>query len=136
MTKELNELADRLEAATGPDRELDKEMHKLFCEVPELAPKNHSYGWREEKTYWWCDIGEDQRTPRKTITPKRYTSSIDAAMTLVPDGWETAIYLGGVNANVQMETEEMRQKMGFFPIDATAVTPALAICVAALRART
>lgn len=59
---------------------------------------------------------------------------LGAAMMLVPEGWETAIYLGGENANVQMETEAMRQRIDFFPIDATAATPALALVSAILLA--
>ena len=58
-------------------------------------------------------------------------SLLAAAMMLLPEGWETAIYLGGVNTNVQMETEAMRSGMEYFsPIDATASTPALALIAA------
>lgn len=58
-----------------------------------------------------------------------------AAMMMVPGGWETAIYLGGQNTNVQMETEDMRQQVNFYPIDATASTPALALAAAIAKAR-
>jgi hypothetical protein len=60
---------------------------------------------------------------------------LDAALMLVPEGWETAIYLGGENTVVQMETEAMRQRMYFYPIEGLGATPALAICAAILRAK-
>jgi hypothetical protein len=55
----LLELAERCEKAMGPDRGLDAEIYALCGRIDE----NHLLEWRH-----------------------RYTSSIDAAMTLVPKG--------------------------------------------------
>ena len=61
----------------------------------------------------------------------KYTRSLDAAMTLVPEGWFALIDTRG------------RADVRYAPIDqsgyrrevADAATPALALCIAALRAR-
>ena len=58
---------------------------------------------------------------------KPYTFSIDAALTLVPEGWEWTIESGG---HVELVKDRMRGPY----IEGNAVTPALAICIAALRA--
>lgn len=103
-------LIERLEAASGPDRELDEAIW--------LATKCH-------------------------IEPQRsYTASIDAALTLVPGSNEhTALFwqlgndgAGGNPADflarllicTNLTSREFR---------AVAATPALALCIAALRAR-
>lgn len=62
----------------------------------------------------------------KTIIPPDYCRSLDAALTLVPEGFTTGIFTnfgdGGCKAFVGIEV-------------ARAATPALALCAAALRAR-
>ncbi len=125
---DLIALAERCEKATGPDRELDRLIVlALGADVERIAGSA-------------ADGSQDGFVDRKGVLPKgfAYTASLDAAMTLVPEGWETAIYLGGERANVQMETQAMRDSWfdeGGGPIDGTAPTPALALCAAALRAR-
>ena len=106
---DLVELADRVSALGGPDREVDFEIEKL------VRPRAYMLD------------GPARQDPA-------YTASLDAAMTLVPDGWEW-----------QMEAEETEM---FFPpspwtyrvemgnlIKVEAATPALALTAAALRAR-
>lgn len=93
----LLELAERCEAATGPDRELD------------LA------------------VGEECTVPGESLFPvPPVTASLDAAMTLVPEGYENPLrlYIAGEATAVFIGQ-----------IEAAALTPALAICAAALRAR-
>lgn len=59
-----------------------------------------------------------------------YTASIDAALTLVPPGYEWSRHRG---ANGQMT---MQLDGGFSGgVQAQAATPALALCIAALKAR-
>lgn len=130
----LEELAARCEAAEGPDRELDC---LIACE---LDRDGYSKPYQNEATEdWFCVLPDSNGLTLDFKRAPRYTASIDAAMTLVTEGWETAIYcapLGsGLQTNVQMETEAMRRRQAFFPIDGTAATPALALCAAALRAR-
>lgn len=133
----LLDLAGACELATGADRSINKEIHRALHGAPELGRPN-DYGWREDDSGWWLATGEDQRVPPKRISPANYTASIDAAMTLVPSGWSTALYWGepGFQPEAQLETQEMRDRMGasFEPLSATAATPALALTAAALKA--
>ena len=82
----MQDLIERLEKATGPDRELANEV--LFAGGWRLVeygdgPSRYSY-W----THDYCDyepMDGDQPDP---------TSSIDAALTLVPRGWIVDVYRG------------------------------------------
>lgn len=102
----MQDLIARLEAATGPDRELDKDIHH------ELGLHKFEEGV--------CDC--DDRSPF-------YTDLFDHALLLVGDfDWEakTAPHRkGGIARIVTMDQT----------IWAEAATPALALCIAALRAR-
>jgi hypothetical protein len=108
MTDKLIELAERCEAATGPDREIDT----LIGYAVDLPT-------------------EDAQLPR-------YTASLDAALTLVPEGWTFA--------NLSQSDRkgwwcELRQ--GYltsydkvaFGSQLENASPALAVAAAALRAR-
>ena len=116
MTRE--ELIAALEKATGADRVLD-----FWC-------------------WWWGKATHDGKAPdsdyvaaniRSNDAP-RYTASIDAALTLVPEGLGWGIPYGpckeysGTRERIWWEAE-----VG--PATAEAFTPALALCIAALKAR-
>lgn len=108
----MNDLIERLEKATGPDREIDLAIYRAEFPHPAVGlPKRNQ------------DEYDRARGPR-------YTSSIDAALTLVPEGckWEASSYpkngaawVGPFKAPVQQFT--------------VAATPAIALCIAALKAR-
>lgn len=57
-----------------------------------------------------------------------YTTSLDDALTLVPDGWEWALYCELGKYRVEMG-DPMRN------LPAEAATPALALCIASIQAR-
>jgi hypothetical protein len=104
----LLELADRVEAATGPDRKLDA---LIGAAVRKRAPR-----YRNDPP----------------SNPKHFTASLDAAMTLLSDGSEydlTNLY-GVARAHVDMANEygghHGSNECGSMP---------LAVCAAALRAR-
>lgn len=103
----MKELIERIEGAEGPSRELDAEIIKLV-----------SRGVLDGE-YW---------------TLPAYTASLDAAMTLVPEGWNVGIFLRHAwlrqNAQVWHRGIEASTKHG------NAATPALALAAAALKART
>jgi hypothetical protein len=135
----LHELATRCERATGPDRELDA---LIRCEVfapigatVRLSPINGA----------WCiyEIGyggkERAWEPRGLSQEQRlgaFTASLDAAMTLVPEGWRLV---------VDTATEEGVTLVDLWALPVAtpkperrhskAATPALAVCAAAIRAR-
>jgi len=82
VTSSLSDLIARLEKATGPDRQLD-------CEIAEAL--GHSIVWKQANYTMEAFPAILWRKPHpyagmKEPCPK-WTSSIDAAMTLVPEGW-------------------------------------------------
>lgn len=117
---ELLELADRIERAEGPDRKLDA---RIWWET---YGRHHK---ADDRASW-------QRNPASAAS--RYwpgwekrdeiphlTASIDAALTLVPEGaawWR-----------VEQDSEGFWSRVQGMPCQGA--TPALALCSAALRAR-
>ena len=138
MMDDLNTLAGRVEAASGPDRRLDAEIATLLR--PGLSRK---WCWAHTFPKWEpsrkaglvrvidngselgdCFVG--------SFTATKYTSSIDAALTLVPDGWAIEIsvdFVGGARATLFPQGNAY-----YGQVKALAATAALALCVAALRA--
>jgi hypothetical protein len=97
-------LAERCEQAAGPDRELDFAIAA-------------GAGWPD--------------SPNLHQHARRYTESLDAAVTLVPDGWDFCISKGWAEeAIVSLAPAGMATE-----VVASATTPAPALCAAALRAR-
>jgi hypothetical protein len=115
MRGEKMDLIERLEAATGPDRELDIEIAKAAGWVYES--ENRSW-------YRW-------RSPAGAIeiAPPLYTFMLDAAMTLVPEGFGHKIH--GDNVEHEMQFEAQVDYGEFYP----GSTAAIALCIAALKAR-
>jgi hypothetical protein len=136
----LLELAERCEKATGPDRELDAMLAVAVDFVaensnPPSARSLHSdYGGSNS----YADIGAHwPRLPR-------YTASLDAAMTLVPDGclatvrqlWDGPERHGyAIVSTYSDDAEECDGKFHLDDYTGLAATPALALCAAALKAR-
>lgn len=146
----LKDLIERLEKATGPDRELDCLIatHPLTPQTRVakgasidvlLEPRAAGIGDETTELYAAEYLPE---TNADWLDLPEYTSSIDAALTLVPEG---CTWL------VKYEHEES-ERYGQPPFGASitvhgngtdlepllascAPTPALAICIAALRAR-
>ena len=126
MTQELLALAERCERASGPDPELDAEIQvRLFKDpaykFPAPVLNRKPMNWQEAcGRFRWNGGGGSNPWPR-------YTKSLDAAVTLVPEGsafvlWSRSI---GGKAVADIDAEHVGK----------ATTPALALCAAALRAR-
>jgi hypothetical protein len=100
----MKELIGRLKAATGPDRKLDEAIDEYAVTLLGLPPR---------------------------VVPPPYTASIDAALTLVPDGedWHMQSHasVAACWASVGRFTRG--------PMLWKHATPAIALCIAALRAR-
>ncbi len=114
----LLELADRVEAATGPDRNIDCwiENHLDRARFERNRPAPHGGGWLD-----------------KRVEPKPFTASLDAAMTLVPEGWDwsTSGYgEDGASAEVWLHGWQDDTKINSF----LAPTSPLCLVVASLRA--
>jgi len=127
----LRELIARLEAAVGPDRELDAEMW-LATTIGATRKKwsyIHTASGRE------CHIDETRTATGQLIVVPEFTSSIDAALTLVPEGWFWWVghldetdrrFVATISKHAIVGTPSHK---GFAP------TTALALCIAACKAR-
>lgn len=128
---DLEALAARIEAASGPDRELDAEIYNAVpVEAGRKAERLPMEQWGDRFDDGWRTMLADRedKYPEKL---KRYTASLDAAMTLVPEGW------------MQFDVDATAPDLGIdwtlhrhgIEVKATAATPALALTAATLRAR-
>lgn len=104
----MNELIERLEKATGPDRALDLAIGEAVGAANHSGPASHR-PFRD-----WA---------------KHYTASIDAAMTLVPEAcaWQ---------CGCEIDFTPTARVWGHDThVDEFGATPVLALCIAALKAR-
>ena len=117
----MRELIARLEAATGPDRELDA---AIAVQV---------------------GINPDYQGDGRYGCPK-FSASLDAALTLVPEGWEWSISGSGTAAICSCWNDDYaevfpstdRKQPRHTPMERwhpKTATPALALCIAALKAK-
>lgn len=113
---DLSELAARVEAATGPDRELDARITVALDGLGE---------WGELRRSGYAI--QDFKAPP-------YTASLDAAMTLVPEGW----FINRLNEDIgerRFESTLYRRKPPLNGKEGSGASFALALCAAALRSR-
>ncbi len=120
---------EKLAAATGPDREIDQELAKIagWVEI-EVAPGIRS-----------CREPDGRKRPHGLVAwAPHYTASIDAAMTLVPEGWrldwlqhmlDQPLWTCGLYRRCENKIERFNSGPSGGP------TPAIALCIAALAAR-
>jgi hypothetical protein len=126
-----SELIARLEAATGPDRELDAAIA--------VASGQYVFEKRgRDRQEWFYSTTRDY--DRRclyyggTARPlEAYTASIDAALTLVPAELANNFLLSISPMSLDMGGRNWKCQVGKYR--AAAPTPALAICIAALRAK-
>ena len=121
-----DDLITRLEAAKTGSRELDT---AVGCAAKMPMDWYSSYGYG--------DPAKD--APREH---RHYTTSLDSALTLVPEGWGMAV-TNPKHWDAEPNDREPYARVYKVPFDdadegifkGTAATPALALCVAALKAR-
>ncbi len=125
---ELLALADRCERAKGPDRELDERIGMAI-------------GLKRTMRVGHECLGNDRVV--RILCPA-YSTSLDAAMTLVPKDclamvrhlWDGDNRAGQAVLNSYVSSrEEADGKMWAAGFIAVSATPALALCAAALRAK-
>lgn len=133
MTRaEMLELAERVEQASGPERDLDAEIA--------LAITGNTAQLSEGGNMIWCGgwhsvLADLPAVPwsGRWVQVARYTASLDAALTLVPDTHCWALFVG------RLATQAAYWRRAEDESAATtwvvAATPSLALCAAALRAR-
>lgn len=129
----MKDLIERLEKATGPDRELDAQIMVATNSIKRRA------------FYLWISTQPKGTNPSMIdyarCAASKYTASIDAALTLVPKGMELKMkYRSGYAcANVGTYNQRLMQfaSYGFSEEGGhfRDPSPAIAICIAALKAR-
>lgn len=110
-TEGMKELIEKLEKAGGPDRFLDA----IICF------RAHPHKFRGLIEHEWV------RSEAAAYSPK-YTSSIDVALTLVPEGYDS------VSASIN-ERGQSSMRIGTPYVFGNGATPAIALCIAALKSR-
>lgn len=122
----MSDLISHLEGLDGPCRETDFRIWLALGDVDVSGPvKTTVVGGVAGRAAWECGsfgIWDDQLPA--------YTSSVDAALTLVKGGWDYGFLSDG--------TAFIWPDGGFDlleGIQSQAVTPAIALCIASLRAR-
>ena len=135
-------LAEKCEAATGPERAIDGAIDRLMFERPTDGDYDDA-----ERAIWRLNDGwsgiliRGDGFARGAFYAKEYTASLDAAMTLVPEGWgwlvsqpnEKAIASGLLKKDTPVMGEVQYGYDQRYTV--AAATPALALTAAALRAR-
>ena len=124
----LLELAERVEAAEGPDRLLDANIHWQVRREDFEADEEHT-----DATYCYArggwTLNRADRYFLDTVPVPAYTASLDAAMTLAnSDRWSLLSADGEDTACATVLTSEDAYH-------SDAATPALALTSACLRAR-
>jgi len=122
---ELLKLADRIEALQVSDREMDDTIAEaLFTGKHRVCVK----GLSDEAGGMWMFTYPDGSIGSSL----RFTGSLDAAITLVPEGWGGGIYFpeNGTFTTVNVGRSHPTNIIVY----AESATPALALCAASLRA--
>lgn len=126
----LLQLAERCEQATGPDAMLDIDI----CIAVEAYSKEGFARFGQSNLGYYIAHGS---------IALRYTASLDAAMTLVPEGWQCermGWWAGAGAACLLFETHlvdgQWVREVGYLGrAQGEAATPALALCAATLRSQ-
>jgi len=134
------DLIERISAATGPDRALDAEIAAFVKQCSRNAPawvRNWQGLWapapkvNSGAVALWHDSGELS----VWWNAPEFTASIDAALTLVPEGLNWLIGRGRARPDEPLYGVQLLDGERVVAGAENNATPALAICAAALKAR-
>lgn len=130
----IDEIIKRLEAATEGSRELDAEIVVALDIRPDWCGKSGGELWIDQDSMAEPVVRLNVLDRRSRGDPPigdylRYTTSLDAALTLVPSGFQWAI-----------SAPDIEQEMSFraevdYSDSTWAASAPLALCIAALKAR-
>jgi hypothetical protein len=129
----MRDIIERLESATGADREIDREI--AVQALGWSPPRNAGVcgpNYVKSGDFMWYD----REGCARGFEPPAYTASIDAAMTLVPNDcvWGLSKQERGFTGPYYYQASVMPPS-GPWADGIVAATPALALCIAALKAR-
>lgn len=132
----LDDLIALLEKAEAPSRELDQAIHLLVL-PDDLASKIirgdmkvHEWSLGAGGICWRSDSGSSGGT----WPVRHYSSSIDAALTLVPEG-ANCFGFDCESGETRAYFSRNRVASGHWYCSADHKSPAIALCIAALKAR-
>lgn len=152
----MDELIARLEKATGPDRELDALLGAACAVVDDFDPLWFTvpalYVGDERGTIriYAGKVDPSVRHHKYSRKARLFTASIDAALTLVPEGWSMWFGINGnkgATASVcsnwnddhaptfQSYDRRPRERGQLPPEETFCANAAIALCIAALKAR-
>jgi hypothetical protein len=128
MTSRLEELAERVEKLTGPCREADEDIARAVGYVPARGSNVEiAYG------HFYVDADGDY-----IGAPPKFTASLDAAMTLVPEGWflaDLGLWRSGAPTRTWAATLKLDPQCDERVHTSNKPSAAIALCTVALRAR-
>lgn len=126
-------LIERLEAASKGSREMDAEIDCVVRDrmTHKLLPPGFTMT-RGDDAIENTSIARAPYIHRDRGPAPNFTTSIDAAITLVPEGWDYCVR--GGYSGVGVVWVQFMASPGRDFISVEAATPALALCIAALKA--
>lgn len=158
----MTKLSERVERLEGPDREIDAEiMFDLYAKPCGVSKKDggpRGYLWPEDNPSWSFGIRFPDRNRGWFAEQRRagdgerllierdgalvlmndlrvppLTASLDAAMSLVPEGWGVKLHVSenGLHSNVCLARSHPTNLAAY----GDAAAPAIALCAAALKSR-
>ena len=139
---DFNTLIAKLEAATEGDRGLDGDIALAvgWRLISSIEPRLCTHTWfapgeERGRDYLRIETGSKWEEKIADCVPW-YTTSIDAALTLVPDGWAGTVDIPGKDNGCWLDPPNDRDdEIGRGRVYAIGSTSPLALCIAALTAR-
>lgn len=131
------ELIARLEKLSGPDRAIDAAIWELVDPEAFAVTKSHRRAFTNRD--WTPEEQTREATSKAREYAPYYTASIDAALTLVPDGFSYHInfgrHIGGASCWLCPEGPDSGGVADPRSADGNHSHAAIALCIAALRSR-
>ncbi len=137
----MSDLIERLERAAAADRELDRDIARSLEQLP-TKPFTGPSAWDMHKGMFWVygkkDTKDGSIEEKWSRTAPRYTSSVDAALTLVPENSAWAISRGdpdpeGYPKPFRATVMPPLVKDGYRDATEWHTHSAIALCIAALK---
>lgn len=133
----LLELVERCEKASGSDRELDCDIADAIPNGPimPLPPDPRCWVYRGDNLGGAIVAASGRAYSTNDRYIPRFTASLDAAMSLVPEGaWLANLQENGSARDRAWAQVDIEISNAWMTSEGRAATPALALCAAALRA--
>lgn len=125
----LETLLARVLEGEGPDRELNAEI-EAWLTGRVTHPRKPGWTFEKQDAEWkLARLADSPFISQASRPAPLYTASLDAALTLVPEGWTWARYHGGVFECAVLDERRSRFERG------EAATPARALIAACIKAR-